>query len=276
MTGLPLPRADAVSEEAILPVRCHDVPMRKVGNLVSVELESARVGRLLRQSILSGERRPGDRIIERDIAEELAVSRLPVREAIRALVSEGLLVARPRSWAVVRAFTERDIADIAEMRDAVEGLAFELAARRHTAEGLATVRRALEREIAAARAGDVATAEEAGAEFHLLMAELAGNSAMDEVLGMMRGRILLLFGPHDDPLAMAEDHARIYESLALRDVETLRLRVQRHLRAAAEAAKRRLAAQTDARGDDVPTDAADDVPTAGAGDGTSEWVPERL
>ncbi|MGN8026868.1 GntR family transcriptional regulator [Microbacterium sp. 22242] len=212
-----------------------------MGNEGGVELESARVVRALRDSILSGQRAPGERLIEREIADELAVSRLPVREAIRQLTSEGLLVARPRSWAVVRRFTERDVKDIAEVRDAMEALVFELAARRHTAAGIARVKQALDREFAAARAGDLPAAQAAGADFHLITAELAENATIAEILGLMRGRLILLFREHDDLLAMAEDHARIYESLALRDVATLRLRVQRHLRAGTENALRRLA-----------------------------------
>lgn len=213
--------------------------MGPMGNLGNAELESARAVRLLRESILSGRRRPGDRLIERDIAEELAVSRLPVREAIRQLVGEGLLTARPRSWAVVRQFTEADVRDIAEVRGALEVLVFEIAAHRHTAEGLAKVEEALQREFAAARAGDTARAHVASAEFHLLIAEVAGNATVNEILTMLHGRLMLLFKEHDDLLAMAEDHARIFESLAARDTATLRLRVQRHLRAGTEAALRR-------------------------------------
>ncbi len=241
-----------------------------MGNGGSVELESARVVRLLRDSILSGQRRPGDRLVEREIADELAVSRLPVREAIRVLVNEGLLLARPRSWAVVRQFTERDVTDIAEVRDVLEVLVFELAARRHTAAGLAKVKATLDREFAAAAAGEVTAAHTAAAEFHLLMAELAGNSTVNEILTMMRGRLFLLFKEHDDLVAMAEDHARIYESLALRDLATLRLRVQRHLRSGTDTALRKIAqhnaetaALRAARGVRISTVLLDEVSAAG-------------
>jgi len=213
-----------------------------MGNAGSVELESARVVRLLRDSILSGQRRSGDRLIERDIADELAVSRLPVREAIRQLLAEGMLTARPRSWAVVRQFTEDDVRDIAQVRDVLEVLVFEIAALRHTSDGIAKVEATLEREFAAAGVGDAAAAHAAGAEFHLVMAELAENATVNEILRMMQGRLLLLFKDHDDLIAMAEDHARIFESFAARDTATLRLRVQRHLRAGTATALRKLAA----------------------------------
>lgn len=212
-----------------------------MGNAGGTELESARVVRLLRESILSGQRLPGDRMIEREIADELTVSRLPVREAIRELVREGLIVARPRSWAVVREFTEQDVSDIAEVRDNLEVLVFELAAQRHTPAGLAKVRATLDREFAAAGAGDVAHAHGAAAEFHLLMAELAENATVNEILAMMHGRLLLLFRDHDDLVAMAEDHERIYEALASRDLPTLRRRVQSHLHAGTAIALRKLA-----------------------------------
>ena len=67
------------------------------------ELESVRVTRILRDDIILGRRAPGSRLIERDIAAELEVSRLPVREAIRTLVNEGVVIARPRTWATARA-----------------------------------------------------------------------------------------------------------------------------------------------------------------------------
>lgn len=195
-------------------------------------------------------------MIEREIADELTVSRLPVREAIRELVREGMLVARPRSWAVVREFTAQDVSDIAEVRDNLEVLVFELAARRHTPAGLAKAKAVLEREFAAARAGDVPGAHTAAAEFHLLMAELAENATVNEILAMMYGRLMLLFKEHDDLIAMAEDHGRIYESLASRDLPTLRLQVQRHLRAGTAHALSKLAehnaAPGEARADTAP------------------------
>ena len=80
---------------------------------------------------------PGPGLVERDIAAEMAVSRIPVRDALRVLVAEGLVTPRPRTWAVVRTFTTADIEELIEVRSALETLAFRRAAERGAADQLA-------------------------------------------------------------------------------------------------------------------------------------------
>ena len=75
--------------------------------------EAIRVADRIRDDILDGFRLPGDRLVERTIAEELGVSRVPVREALKALVAEGLVTLRPRTWAIVREFSVGDIVSAA-------------------------------------------------------------------------------------------------------------------------------------------------------------------
>lgn len=205
------------------------------------ELESVRVTRILRDDIILGRRAPGSRLVERDIAAELNVSRLPVREAIRTLVSEGIVVARPRTWAVVREFTSRDIQDFGEVREAIETLIFVFAAERHTEAGIARLQAAYDRELAAATAGHIEAARIAAGEFHEVAAELAGNEMLDELIGVFVTRLRWLFGQHDDLLAMAEEHRVILEAVAARDVDALRRIIPSHLASGQAAAERRLA-----------------------------------
>jgi DNA-binding GntR family transcriptional regulator len=205
------------------------------------ELESVRVAGVLRDDIILGRRLPGSRLVERDIAAELNVSRLPVREAIRTLVAEGVVVARPRSWAVVREFTHQDIRDFGEVRASVETMIFILAAERHDEEGLALMRDACDRELAAAREGDAEAARLAAGHFHELAAQLAGNAMLAELIGVFVTRLRWLFGQHDDLLAMAQEHRDILDAIAARDIETLRRIVPAHLATGQEAAQRRLA-----------------------------------
>jgi DNA-binding GntR family transcriptional regulator len=203
-------------------------------------LESARVTRLLRDDITLGRRLPGARLVERDIAAELNVSRLPVREAIRALVSEGIVVARPRSWAKVREFTTRDIQDFAEVREAIETLIFTFAAERHDASGLERLLGVVDREEEAAAAGDADAARTAAAEFHEIVGQLASNDMLNELIGVFVTRLRWLFGQHDDLIGMAQEHRVLYATIAARDVTTLRTMVPHHLSKGRMAAEKRL------------------------------------
>lgn len=207
------------------------------------ELESVRVARVLRDDIILGRRLPGSRLVERDIAAELDVSRLPVREAIRALVGEGVVVARPRTWAVVREFTGRDIQDFGEVREAIETLIFVFAAQRHTEEGIARLRSAYEREVVAAAADDAEAARTAAAEFHEIAAGLAGNEMLSELIGVFVTRLRWLFGQHDDLSAMAEEHRVILDAVIARDEDALRILIPLHLASGQVAAENRLAAR---------------------------------
>lgn len=209
---------------------------------VTGELESVRVTRILRDDIVLGRRAPGSRLIERDIAAELNVSRLPVREAIKSLVAEGVVIARPRTWAVVREFTHQDIQDFAEVREAIETLIFTFAAERHDEEGIARMRAVYERELEAAKAGDAEGARIAAGKFHEIAAHLAGNEMLTELISVFLTRLQWLFGQHDDLLGMAEEHRIIYEAMAARDTGALRTLVPAHLASGRLAAERRLRA----------------------------------
>ena len=95
----------------------------------------------LRDFILSGELKPGDRISELPLVERLGVSRTPIRMALVRLEEEGLLDAIPSGGFAVKAFSERDIYDAIEIRGALEGLAGRLAAERGvTQSGLAQIK----------------------------------------------------------------------------------------------------------------------------------------
>jgi DNA-binding GntR family transcriptional regulator len=191
--------------------------------------ESARVVERLRGDILDGVRPPGSRLVERDIADRLGVSRVPVREALRVLVAEGLVTSRPRTWAVVREFTPSDIADLVEVRSGLEAMTFRLAAQRRTDEGLKLLRDVLDAEFAAARAGDGVAARRAAADFHETVADLAGNRMLVEVWQTMRSRLRWLLGRHEDFLRVAEEHRLLFDAIADQDADRLERLVNEHL-----------------------------------------------
>ena len=88
----------------------------------------------LRQAILKGEMEPGERLMEIQLAQKLGVSRTPIREAIRKLELEGLVVMIPRKGAEVAHITEKDMRDVLEVRSTLEELAVELACKHVTPE----------------------------------------------------------------------------------------------------------------------------------------------
>lgn len=193
------------------------------------EPESARVTRVIRDQILDGVRAPGSKLVERDLAVELGVSRVPVRDALKALVTEGLVTPRPRTWAVVREFTPADLADLNEVRSALEVLTFRLAANRRTREGLEHLRSVLDSELEAAHRGDAVHARRAAADFHETVTALAGNELLHEIGGLLRSRIRWLLLQHEDLEGVAGEHEALYEAIAERDVARVSALILAHM-----------------------------------------------
>lgn len=191
--------------------------------------ESERVTRQLRDEILDGLRAPGSRLVERELAAELGVSRIPVRDALRQLVTEGLVTPRPRSWATVREFTAADVADLHEVRGAFERLAFRLAVDRRSREDLQRLRGAVDAELRAARAGDAVAARRAAADFHEVVTAMAANELLNELQRTIRSRMRWLLAQHDDLVGIAREHEALYNAIADRDAERVDALVEGHL-----------------------------------------------
>jgi DNA-binding GntR family transcriptional regulator len=142
----------------------------------------------IRQGIVEGLYRPGERIVEKRLADDLQLSRTPIREAIRMLQSEGLVHSLPNRGATVRALTAEGIGDLYEVRGRLEALAGELAAGRATAEQLERLEAAEAGFAAAVRKMDVNDIEairtvfRLNDEFHLVMLESAGNERLTQTL----------------------------------------------------------------------------------------------
>jgi DNA-binding GntR family transcriptional regulator len=184
---------------------------------------------VLREEIINGERGQGSRLVERDLAAELGISRIPVRDALKQLATEGLVTPRPRSWAVVRTFTATDVEELIDVRSALEVLAFRRAAERATDGRLAAVRRCLVAEQRAALAGDDRQARQAGADFHEAVVAMAGNTLLSEIFAATRSRMRWLLAQHSDLVPMADEHAGLYQALADHDPERAAALAQDHL-----------------------------------------------
>lgn len=140
----------------------------------------------LRQAIITGEFAPGERLMEIALANRLGVSRTPVREAIRKLELEGLVVMIPRKGAEVAKITEKDLRDVLEVRCSLEELAAELAAERMSDEAKEAIEKALYTFEKAIISDDNAAIADSDVEFHDSIFEATGNARLIQMISNLR------------------------------------------------------------------------------------------
>lgn len=143
----------------------------------------------LRQAILKGELKPGERLMEVALAERLGVSRTPIREAMRKLELEGLVVMVPRKGAQVASITEKDLTDVLEVRITLENFAIEKACSRMTEEEMDRLWLASKQFEKAIQEGDLVRIAEADQSFHEIIYQASDNARLIQVLNNMREQI---------------------------------------------------------------------------------------
>jgi len=143
----------------------------------------------MREAIVKGELKPGERLMEVQLAEEMGVSRTPVREAIRKLELEGLVVMVPRKGAYVAGLTLKDAANVFEIRGSLEGLAAALAAERITEEEINDLDRVLEDIAKAGEKGDVDTIIKKDMEFHQKLFSATRNERLAQIISNLKEQI---------------------------------------------------------------------------------------
>ena len=143
----------------------------------------------LRKAILKGELKPGERLMEIALAERLGVSRTPVREAMRKLELEGLVVMIPRRGAQVANITEKDLNDVLEVRMALENLSIENACKKMTEEQLAELKKAAKVFEATMEDGNLVKLAEADVAFHEVIYQSSDNRRLNQVLNNLREQI---------------------------------------------------------------------------------------
>ncbi|WP_158887185.1 GntR family transcriptional regulator [Amycolatopsis anabasis] len=189
-----------------------------------------RVRDELRDRILEGRLRPGDRLVERDLAEDLGVSRVPVREAIRSLEAEGFLVVQSPRRVVVRQLSRVDVEELFDVREALEVLASGLAAARADRLGLRRLQRLLGQAEKATASGRAARITEANSRFHDEIIALAGNGLLSTVLQPLEGRLRWLTRQNEHWGDLLAEHRRLYEAIASGDTERAKACALEHVR----------------------------------------------
>lgn len=141
----------------------------------------------LRQVILRGEFKPGERLMEIQLANKLGVSRTPIREAIRKLELEGLVIMIPRKGAEVADITEKSLRDVLEVRKALEELAVQLACEKITQEELEELEKAGENfKKVLKRSKDITEVAEADVRFHDVIYMATDNQKLIHLLNKLR------------------------------------------------------------------------------------------
>jgi DNA-binding GntR family transcriptional regulator len=193
-----------------------------------------RAYRRLRDSIVQGMLPPGRKISERSLAHELGVSAQPVREALRRLEQDGMVVTLPRRGTVVAEVGPAQLGELGRIRAALEGVACALAAERMSAAEIAAIAAILPRMKAGTEASDTERLDEANEEFHAIIHRATGNLFLMRSLASLRaydhlGRHRAVGStPRDMPKALAE-HRGIVAALKRRDPALAEARMRHHV-----------------------------------------------
>ena len=195
----------------------------------------------LREAILKGDLKPGERLMELQLASKLGVSRTPIREAIRMLEQEGLAVTTPRKGAEVAKMTLKVMEDVLEIRDALDELAVRIACQKISDEQLRQLEDMKELFEKSTQTGNVKKIAEADVTFHDVIYEATGNPKLVTLLNNLREqvyryRVEYIKNVKNHPVLIAE-HEAIVEAIRERDVEKAALAMQVHVKNQAVAVK---------------------------------------
>ena len=178
----------------------------------------------LRQSILTGEMKPGERLMEIPLSKKMDVSRTPIREAIRILELEGLVTMTPRKGVVVAQISEESLRDVLEVRRALDKLAITLACERITEEEIAQLNEAGMRFAEVIGTKDVIEISRADVAFHDIITKASKNEKLQEMMSSLSEEVYRFRFEYikdaDHHTLLVEEHKAIYEAIRNRDVET--------------------------------------------------------
>jgi DNA-binding GntR family transcriptional regulator len=207
LTGVPL-----IEQSPVLRDRVHET------------LEDLIVRRVLK---------PGERLLESDLAAQLGVSRNPLREAMTMLHRDGWIDIHPRTGAYVHEPSAKEIDDFFEMRALLESFATERAARSLDEADLLALDQSCEDGVNAARSGDVQGMAAANAAFHDRIVDRCGNTMLRDLLMMMRKRVQWYFASVPEPRSW-DEHRQIIAAFRSGDTATAARMMHEHTIATAE------------------------------------------
>ncbi|MFF5425552.1 MULTISPECIES: GntR family transcriptional regulator [unclassified Streptomyces] len=184
----------------------------------------------IRDDIVSGVLEPGGRLTEEQLAGRYGVSRVPVREALRTLESEGFVVSRRHAGAHVAEPTEQEAADLLDVRALLEPLGAARAAQRRTEAHLKVLRGLVRLGQERARRGQGEDLRPLGGWFHETLAQASGSPALAALLTQLRHKIAWMYVVEqpERPVEAWAEHGAIVDAVARGDAERARALTAMH------------------------------------------------
>ena len=205
--------------------------------LVERSVLSEQVKDRLLKRIVEGELEPGSRIVETRVARELGISQAPVREALRALTSLGLVEKRPHRGAWVRKPDRQELVESVQVRGVLEAFAAEQAATNISDERIGELGHLYEEMLELAAKNDAMALAHKDAEFHAMVISAAGNVVLErtwELLQPFSQTYLTVSAPGVDLMWLAKRHGGILDALKAHDPEAASLVMRHHMEQVAE------------------------------------------
>lgn len=195
---------------------------------------SESVYQKLRDHLIFGYFKPGQRLAEEQLAEQMGVSRTPVREALLRLEQEGLIQMLPRQGAVVRRISLEEARQVYEVRALLEGLAARLTVQHMTPQDLSAIRKALDASFEVMEQGDTRSLVIHNNHFHDLIGDTSRNVVLKKILNLLHTQVNLLritlWSTFPDRLEQTlREHERIYEAMAAGDEDGAEQAAREHI-----------------------------------------------
>ena len=191
------------------------------------------VFKTLREAIITGDLQPGERLMEIKLANELGVSRTPVREAIRKLELEGLVIMTARKGAEVAPINEKDLKEVLEIRKSLESLACELSCRNVKDTDIRKLR-SINQEIArGVDTEDIELITQKDVEFHEIINTLTDNQRLIQMLHQLKEHIFRYRFEYIKEMknkqTIVDEHNRIIDAIASKDPKKASSEIEQHI-----------------------------------------------
>ena len=195
-----------------------------------------RIADILREAILSGEFKPGQALTEAGIAEQLKVSRAPVREAMRVLAKEALIESIPYKGTTVRSLTPRDVEEVYSLREQLE--AFAIHRIIDNGADLSPLEGICRQMLAAAALGNMHEVSLEDERFHKTVIQLAQHDLLSSFWNTLSLRVRQIMAlrnaQNQNPLEVAGNHPPIVDALRRRDLQVALVLIHQHVTSAAD------------------------------------------